>query len=254
MAANSPLTEARQDALLGGRLRLRQPASGHRAGTDAILLGACVTASTAGRAADVGAGAGAAGLTALSRAPALDMTFIEIDAELVALCAANVAANAFETRARAASADVLRPAARRSAGLIDGGFDLVLTNPPFHDVGAVRSSPDPRKARAHVATAGLEAWMKASLALLAPGGRFLMIHRADALPSIVEAAKGRLGALRLLPVHPRADAPAIRLLLSGQKGSRAPVTLLPALVLHGADGAFAPHAAAVHRGEAGIEL
>ena len=31
-----------EDAILGGRLRLRQPARGHRAGTDAVLLAAAI--------------------------------------------------------------------------------------------------------------------------------------------------------------------------------------------------------------------
>ena len=38
--------------------------------------------------------------------------------------------------------------------------------------------------------------------------------------------------LRLKPVLPRADAPAIRLLLSGRKASRAPLAILPGLTLH----------------------
>ena len=47
-----------------------------------------------------------------------------------------------------------------------------------------------------------------------------------------------------------ADADAIRVLISGLKGSKAPLRLLPALVLHDAAGAFTPVSAAIHRGEA----
>ena len=96
--------------------------------------------------------------------------------------------------------------------------------------------------------------MKAALALLRPGGVFLMIHRADALAEILNAAKGRIGNLRLLPVHAKAGEPAVRLLLYGKKGSRAPLALLPPLVLHEAGGGFTPQAEAIHRGEAGIAL
>ena len=63
-----------------------------------------------------------------------------------------------------------------------------------------------------------------------------MIQRADALPALLPAFAGRLGDLALRPVHPRADAPAIRLLISGTKGSKAPLRLLPGLTLHEADG------------------
>ena len=62
----------------------------------------------------------------------------------------------------------------------------------------------------------------ASLAILAPGGRFVMIHRPDALRAILDAIGGRLGALALLPVHPRAGASAHGLLVSGMKGYQGP--------------------------------
>lgn len=243
------------DGFLGGRLTLRQPAKGHRAGTDALLLAACVPADAEGRAVDVGAGAGAAGLAALARANRLDMTFAEIDGPLVALCGENIAGNGFQDRARAVEADILKAARRRAAGLADGGFDIVLTNPPFLDPARARVSPDASKALAHAAApGGLDAWMKAALALLKPGGAFLMIHRADALADILASAKGRIGGLRLLPVHAKAEEPAVRLLVAGQKGSRAPLSLAPPLVLHGADGRFTPRAEAIHRGEAAIAL
>lgn len=250
MAANSP----RPDAFLGGRLSLRQPGSGHRAGTDAVLLAACLPADARGRAVDVGAGVGAAGLSALTRACDLDMTCVEIDPALTALCAQNIAGNGLAGRARAVAADVLKPASRRAAGLADSGFDWALTNPPFLDPAASRASPDAAKARAHVAGGGLEAWMKASLALLAPGGSFLMIHRADALADILSSAKGRIGGLRLMAVHAKAGEPAVRLLVSGRKGSRGPLAILPPLVLHEPGGRFTRESEAIHRGEAGIAL
>lgn len=250
MAPSSPPT----DGFLGGRLRLAQPPSGHRAGTDAVLLAACVPPDAVGRAVDVGAGVGAAGLVALARAPRLDMTFVEIGSDLVQLCRRNIEDNDFVARARAVEADVLSPARRRDAGLMDNRFDLVLTNPPFLAPGAVRVSPDPARARAHVAAGGLDAWVKACAALLAPGGLFLMIHRADALADILAAARGRIGGLRLLPVHPREGATAVRLLVAGRKGSRGPLAILPPLVLHGPDGRFGLESEAIHRGEAGIDM
>ena len=72
--------------------------------------------------------------------------------------------------------------------------------------------------------------------MLAPGGRFVMIHRPEALSMILAAIGGRLGALALLPVHPAIGASAHRLLVSGVKGSKAPLRLAPGLILHGAEG------------------
>ena len=114
----------------------------------------------------------------------------------------------------------------------------------------VRASPDKGRARAHVlADAGLADWIQASLAMLAPGGRFVMIHRPDALSAILAAIGSRLGGLALLSVHPTIGANAHRLLVSGVKGSKAPLRLAPGLVLHGADGRLTSEADALHRGE-----
>ena len=76
-----------------------------------------------------------------------------------------------------------------------------------------------------------------------------MIHRPDALATILAAIGNRLGALALLPVHPATGASAHRLLVSGVKGSKAPLHITPALILHGADGRLTAEADAIHRGE-----
>jgi tRNA1(Val) A37 N6-methylase TrmN6 len=89
--------------------------------------------------------------------------------------------------------------------------------------------------------------------MLAPGGRFVMIHRPDALSVIVAAIGSRLGSLALLPVHPAAGASAHRLLVSGLKGSKAPLRIAPGLILHQADGRLTAEAEAIHRGERLIE-
>jgi tRNA1(Val) A37 N6-methylase TrmN6 len=240
------------DAILGGRLRLRQRRDGHRVGLDAILLAAAAGMPVA-RLTDVGAGVGAVGLALLQRWPAATGELVEIDPELAALAEENAALNGLAARARVVVADALEPKGRRAAGLADEAADLVVANPPYLAAAAARASPDARRARAHVAGEGpvaLADWVVACLALLAPGGRFVMIQRADALPALLPALIDRLGDLALRPVHPRADAPAIRLLISGTKGSKAPLRLLPGLTLHEPDGAATPLAAAIQRGEA----
>ncbi|MDE2579007.1 MAG: methyltransferase [Hyphomicrobiales bacterium] len=243
------------EGFLGGKLRLFQLARGHRAGTDAALLAACVPATAAGPGVDVGAGVGPVGLAALRRAPALTMTMAEVDPAAAALLRANIKVNALEARATVAECDVLQPAARRAADLHDNAAALVLTNPPFYEAGAVRASPDAGRARAHVAgESGAQGWMRASLALLGKDGLFVAIHRPQALHDLLEGAAGRIGALAIMPVHARAEEAAIRILLAGRKGSRAPLRLLPPLVLHDAQGAFTARAQALHNGEAGLEL
>ncbi len=239
---------------MNGRVALRQSPRGHRAGTDAVLLAAATPPQTKGLILDIGAGAGAVGLMAAVRGPAARVGLVEIDPRSCALARENATANRLSDRVAVHEADVLSPKSRRAAGLVDEQAALVLTNPPFHVAGRVRVTPDADKARAHVAAAPLADWVRAALALLAPGGVFVMIHRADALAECLASVADRLGGLRLLPVSPRAGEAATRLLLKGTKGSKAPLALLPPLVLHALDGAFTPEAEAVHSGAAALPI
>jgi tRNA1(Val) A37 N6-methylase TrmN6 len=243
------------DAFLGGRLQLCQPASGHRAATDAVLLAAAVQAGATGLAVDAGAGVGAAGLAAATAAPALRMALLEREPDLTALARANIAANRLGDRVFVAEADLLSPDSCRAAGLERQSADFVLTNPPFLSAERVRVSPDCKKASAHVIGAGgLDAWLRGCLALLRSGGTLLMIHRADALQAVLQALTARAGAIVVLPIHPRADQPASRILVRAIKGRRTLLTLTPALVLHAKSGAFTAEAEALHRGAARIDL
>lgn len=239
------------DAILGGLLRLHQPPRGaHRAGTDAVLLARLLAPASGDRVCDVGAGPGTVGLACARLAPGIDVTLVERDADLAALARDNAVLNGIA--ARVIEADVLAPAAaRREAGLLPDAFDLVLTNPPFFEGAAHRPSPHPGRASAHaLPVGGLDTWIGACTAILRPGGRFGLIHRADALAACLKAMDGRLGAAAIRPVHARAEAPAIRILISALKGSRATAKLLPALVLQAPDGRFTPEAEALHRGAA----
>ena len=171
------------DSWLGGKLTLAQPRRGHRVGSDAALLAAAVDLA-GGRLVDVGAGVGAVGLAIVRRGARNLADFVEIDTLLAEIAAGNAGRNGLADRVRVAQADIFDPSARRAAGLADEAADLVVTNPPFFESGAVRASPDSGRARAHVFAdetggAPLVGWIRACLALLRPGGQFALIHRPD---------------------------------------------------------------------------
>jgi tRNA1(Val) A37 N6-methylase TrmN6 len=246
-AARPDLTD---DAVLGGRLRLVQKRRGHRTGHDAILLAAAVPARSGDRAVDIGAGVGAAGLALAARVPGVEVTLVEVDTELSALAAENIARNGLETRVRAVTVDVAAGADEFSARGLEPGFaDHVLMNPPFNDPARQNLSPDPGRRSAHAAAAGtLGAWVEVAARLLHSAGTLTLIWRADGLGEALAALDGRFGGIAVLPVHGRADQPAIRVILCGSKGSRAPLALLPGLALNDENGRPTVEAEAVLRG------
>jgi tRNA1(Val) A37 N6-methylase TrmN6 len=250
--------ETTLDAFRGGRLKLRQPLRGHRFGTDTVLLAAAARPKADSRIVDIGAGVGTVGLSLILNATSACATLIEIDETLAGFARQNADDNGLGDRAVVKALDVASYQQRAAAGVANGAADLVVTNPPFYSPSEVQESSDPLRATAHVlARVGgqspLAPWLNAAFALLAPGGRFVMIHRPERLPAILEAAAGHIGAVAILPIYPYAGRPAHRILISGIKGSRAPMGIRDGLVLHDRPGRFSATAEAIHRGEANIE-
>lgn len=246
------------DAFHRGGFHLVQPARrGHRAGTDAMMLAASVPGGFAGRLADLGAGAGAAGLAVASRCTSARVVLIEREAEMARHAQASIdhPLNAhLRDRAEVLIADVTASGrARVAAGLGDVAFDFAIMNPPFNDA-ADRSSPDALRRSAHVMDDGLfEQWIRTAAAIVRPDGGLAIIARPTSLTAILDALKGRFGDARIVPVLPRPGVPAIRILVRAVKGSRAPLSLMPALVVHGDAGdAFTARADAVTNGAASL--
>lgn len=237
-----------EDAVLGGRLRLKQPRRGHRFGHDAILLAAATAAQPGEHAVELGAGVGAAGLALACRVAGLRVTLIDIDPALVALANANARSNGLGERVNAVTLDATAPPrAFAEAGMRPGCAAHLLMNPPFNDPASLQTSPDPARARAHAGSSSLlAAWTGTASHLLAERGTLTVMWRADGLAESLKALEA-FGAVAILPIHPRADAPAIRLLLRAVKGSRTPLKLLPGLVLNDAGGAPTEAAEAILR-------
>jgi tRNA1(Val) A37 N6-methylase TrmN6 len=103
-----------------------------------------------------------------------------------------------------------------------------------------------------MADAGLGAWTRFLLKAVREGGRITTIHRADRLPDLLNQLSETAGSLQVRPVHPYAEAPAKRVLVRAVKTGRAPLQLLPPLVLHQSGGGWTPEAEAILRGEAGL--
>lgn len=241
------------DLFLGGRLRLRQPRRGHRAGHDAVLLAAVTAARPGQRVADFGAGVGVAGLALARRVGGLDLVLVEVDEGLATLARANAQANGIA--AHVAVLDVTADAATfAAAGLGPDSADAVLMNPPFNAAARHQASPDAGRQAAHMAPAELLAsWVHASRRVLKPGGMLTLIWRAEGLGDVLAALDRGFGGVEVLPVHPAPGKAAIRVLVRAVKGGRAPMLLHSGLML-GGDRAAEAAIQAVLSGEATLPL
>jgi tRNA1(Val) A37 N6-methylase TrmN6 len=242
---------ASEDAFLGGRFTAVQPVAGHhRAGLDAVMLAAAINPGFAGRVIDLGAGTGVAGMAVAVRCPRATVVLVERDAEAAAFATVALTRpgnGAFAARVEVVTADISDRAECEAAGLPPGGADAVIMNPPFHEPHAGTVPPAAQRASAYVLEAGIEPWLAAAASLLRPRGSLAVVFRADRLDALLAACEGRFGGLTILPIQPRADAPATRVIVAARKGSRTPLSLLPPLTLHGEGNGYLPAADAVLR-------
>jgi tRNA1(Val) A37 N6-methylase TrmN6 len=224
------------DGFLGGRLRLKQPQHGHRAGHDAVLLAASTPARPGDRVVDLGAGIGAAGLAVASRCAGLDLVLVERDERLAVIAQTNLAAN--NIKGRAVTLDIAQGAkAFADVELPPDSADRVLMNPPFNAVARHQPSPDRLRRSAHQGDDEvLAVWVQVARRILKSGGTLTLIWRAEAIASVLSAVEQGFGAVAVLPVYPRPEAAAIRILVRATKGSRSALTLLPGLALNAEGG------------------
>ena len=235
-AMDANLTE---DALLGGRVRLLQPARGYRVAVDAVLLAAAVDAGPTDRILDLGAGVGAVGLCLAARLPGCEIVGIELQPTLAALAERNAGLNVMTGRVRTIIHDLARALPDRL-----GRFDRVVTNPPYLAAAVADPSPDPSKALATVeSSADLARWLGVATAAAKPAGTLLVIHRSDRLEELVKHL-ARLGwgdiTIKRLP-------PAPRVLVQARRAERVTRREAAPLGLHRADGRYTDEAEAILR-------
>jgi tRNA1Val (adenine37-N6)-methyltransferase len=220
-----------RDGFLGGAITILQPAKGYRAGMDAVLLAASLSAKDGEHLAEAGCGAGAALLCAAHRLSSCRLIGFEREPSAAALARESVSANGFTTRVDVHTADI----ASRSPDL-ENAFDQSFSNPPFFEPDAVRAPAEGREA-AYLAATPLKAWILFLHHVTKPGGRITLIHRAAALADLLELLNPRAGEIEVLPIRPAPGKPASRVLVRARKGlRRGPVTLYDGLALHDAPG------------------
>jgi tRNA1Val (adenine37-N6)-methyltransferase len=238
-----PHGESTLDPFLGGQLRFHQPKHGYRFSVDAPLLAGFVGVHPDDIAADLGAGCGVVGILLAHFHPFRRLVAVEVQEELAGLARRNVELNGLAARIEVRRQDVKDFA----AGEPSGSYDLVVSNPPFHPVGATRPSMHRQRAVARqeilLQPVGLFA---AAARLLRPGGRMGLIHRPWRWPELrrLMAAEG-LQPVRVRHVLPREDEEPNLILVEAVKGEYPALSEPEPLVLFHRPGLYTAEARAL---------
>lgn len=229
MASTAPT----RDAFFGGRLRVAQSRLGYRFSIDAVILAHFVRLRGAERVLDLGTGCGIIPLMLAFRHPRVRVWGVEIQAELAALAAANVAANRLDERIVIIADDM-----RHLTATVTGGvMDVVVCNPPFRRSGTGRLNPSGQRAVArHEIDIGLPDILKVARRMVKTGGRLVVIQAAERLGELVWHLRSLgIEPKRLRTVHADGRREAKRVLLEGRLGGGTGLKIMPPLFLNDGD-------------------
>ncbi|MDR3179906.1 MAG: methyltransferase [Holosporaceae bacterium] len=224
--------ELTKDYILKGKLSLLQPKHGYRVAIDPIILAGFVSLQHNQSVLDVGCGVGTISLILKLRNPSAIITAIDVDPDICDICLRNAKENSLDL-------DVVNIGIENFHGnpSYNGKtFDHIVTNPPFFSRESFKISNT--KLLANFETIELTDWISFCLKKLKNGGTLHIIHHASRISDILSSLGQKVGAIEITPVFPKKDMDAIRIIVSGKKGSRKSTKITGGLVLHDNDGNF----------------
>ncbi len=217
-------------SFLGGKCKFYQFKEGFRFGTDTFLLADFVRVKGRDRLIDLGTGCGVIPILLLLKYPSLTAVGIDVLEGNVELARRNAQINGVADRFEALLLNVKEV----KRAFPSGSFDLVVSNPPFIEVGRGSVSKGSyRSVARQELLATLEAFVKAASYLLKNRGRFyLLLPTVRFVDGICLCRKYSLEPKRLRFIHPEEDKEANLFLLECLKGGGKGITVEPPLTVY----------------------
>lgn len=165
-------------------------------GGDSLALGAFATVKPRWRVCDLGTGSGALLLLLARRTEGLSLTGVELDLLSAQTARDNLLKNGL-------AGEIVKGDLRK-VNLPAGGFDLVISNPPYFPVGTGTSGGHARSEECCT----LDELCAAAARLVRNGGRFALCHRPERLTDVLCTLRShnlepkRLKLISHSPGHP----------------------------------------------------
>ena len=186
-----------------------------KVGTDGVLLGAWATGGA--RILDVGTGTGIIALMLAQRCPQARVTAIDIDEGAVSQALHNVAQSPFSDRVEVLRCSVQEFYGCNGTHVTDGGYDSMVSNPPFF-IDSLNAPDHQRNIARHAETLTYAQLMQAAWRLLADGGELSVVVPFDYRQRMEdEATFVGFFLSRVCAVRTAAHKPAKRFLLAFRK-------------------------------------
>ncbi len=222
------------DTLFNGTVRCAQHKDGYRFSVDAVLLGHFVEPTPGSTVLDLGSGCGVISLILAHRHPAITITCLELQTDLLALIQRNIITNDLESRLYAQHGDV----AQIDKVVDPESVDLVVCNPPYGEVATGRLSQGSEQAIArHEVRGKVVDFVRAAAFAVKNKGRVAFVFPASRLAFLINALKSvRLEPKRLQVVHSYPAGPGKLVLVEAVKNGGEELQVLPPFFIYDSPG------------------
>lgn len=245
---NPELLEGERIDLLGRKgLRIIQNPSKFKFTMDAFLLTGFIEPKPEDCILDLGTGGGVLPLLIAGQREIRSVWGLEIQPELASMAARSVSLNGLAGKIRILEGDLRNP----PDALKPNSFDYVISNPPFFAASHGVISGNQALARAKFEIdCTLEDVVKSAARLVRGNGRAAMIYPSARLADLfLNLAKAHLSPVRLRLVYPKPGSGANLALLEARPGAKAPLEVLPPLMVYDETGEYSAEMNRIFNGE-----
>lgn len=219
-----------------GTVRVIQKKTGYRFSIDVLILSEFIRLKKQDRVLDMGTGSGILALILAGTYPFSRITALELSPEFIDLARRNIILNHFQEGIALIRGDLCQ----LSKFIKKGGFEVVVSNPPYRPLHRGRINPDPQKAMArHEIRVTLSQLVEAVAHVLKDGGKWFVIYPAWRLVSLLTLSRQhRLEPKRIQLVHSFREKAAEWVLMEAVYRGREELQILPPLTIYREPGVY----------------
>ena len=218
------------DKILRGKISIIQLKKGFRYGFEAVFLAAFVNGFLKKfkkkkiSLADVGSGVGTISLIIAHQNNEINITAIENNDSYSEIANENIVINNFQKKINLIQGDIFNI----DSHLLNR-FDVVVTNPPFHDKKQKISENELDNYAKRIID--YESWVENSLKLLKDKGIIFIIIPTRLIEKSLKILNKKTGSVKIFPIWPNHKKSSKRLILFAKKGGASPTELMSGIRL-----------------------
>lgn len=222
MKKNIELKEnERIDDLQYKKLKVIQNSKGFCFGIDSIILSDFAkNIVNNAKVVDLGTGSGVIGLLLCKKTKLKEIIGVEIQEDVANMAERSIKLNNLEDKFKIINENIKDMF--ESQSLHKNEYDVVITNPPYKEVGTGKTNDDETKLIArHEIKATLSDFIFAASALLKDKGEFYIVHKPERTVDIIQKMReNKIEPKEMQVVYPYKNAEASIILIKGVKGGK----------------------------------